>query len=143
MHALEKTGANPRRLKLELTESLLIANLDEVVCKMQSLKEKGIKFTLDDFGTGYSSFLHLKRLPLDELKIDKGFINDILTQPDDASIAKMVISLASSMGLGVIAEGVETEPQRDYLAQHGCHQYQGYLFSRPLPIDQLEELLLK
>ena len=143
LHALEKTGANPRRLKLELTESLLIANLDEVVCKMQSLKEKGIKFTLDDFGTGYSSFLHLKRLPLDELKIDKGFINDILTQPDDASIAKMVISLASSMGLGVIAEGVETEPQRDYLAQHGCHQYQGYLFSRPLPIDQLEELLLK
>lgn len=143
LSAIEKTGADPRRLKLELTESLLIANLDDVVGKMQSLKDKGIKLTLDDFGTGYSSLLHLKRLPLDELKIDKGFINDILNQPNDASIAKMMISLASSMGLEVIAEGVETEPQRDYLAHYGCNSYQGYLFSRPLPIDQLEELLLK
>ena len=143
LNALAQTGANPCRLKLELTESLLIADLDVVVCKMQFLKNKGIKFTLDDFGTGYSSFLHLRRLPLDELKIDKGFIDDILTHPKDASIAKMMISLASSMGISVIAEGVETEAQRDYLALHDCHFYQGYLFSRPLPIDQMNELLLK
>ena len=140
---LQTTGANPCRLKLELTESLLIANLEDVVSKMQSLKAIGITLTLDDFGTGYSSLLHLKRLPLDELKIDKGFIDDILTHPKDASIAKMMISLASSMGISVIAEGVETEAQRDYLARHDCHLYQGYLFSRPLPIDQLEELLLE
>ena len=143
LSALEKTGADPHRLKLELTESLLINNLEDVVGKMQSLKDKGIKLSLDDFGTGYSSLLHLKRLPLDELKIDKGFINEILTHPKDAAIAKMVISLASSMGLKVIAEGVETEAQRDYLARHDCHKYQGYLFSRPLPIAQLDALLLK
>lgn len=141
--AFQRTGANPRRLKLELTESLLIDNFEDVVGKMQSLKAMGITLTLDDFGTGYSSLLHLKRLPLDELKIDKGFINDILTHPKDASIAKMMISLASNMGISVIAEGVETEAQRDYLALHDCHFYQGYLFSRPLPIDQMNELLLK
>jgi diguanylate cyclase (GGDEF)-like protein/PAS domain S-box-containing protein len=140
--AIEKTGANPCQLKLELTESLLINDLDSVVTKMQSLKSIGIKLSLDDFGTGYSSLLHLKRLPLDELKIDKEFINDILSQPNDASIAKMMISLASSMGLEVIAEGVETEPQRDYLAHYGCNSYQGYLFSKPLPLEKLEELLL-
>jgi len=143
LSALQKTGANPGRLKLELTESLLITNLEDVVGKMHSLKDKGIKLSLDDFGTGYSSLLHLKRLPLDELKIDKGFIRDILTHPKDAPIAKMVISLASSMGISVIAEGVETEAQRDYLALHDCHFYQGYLFSRPLPIHQMDELLLK
>lgn len=143
LSALEKTGADPRRLKLELTESLLINNLEDVIGKMQTLKDNGIKLSLDDFGTGYSSLLHLKRLPLDELKIDKEFINDILTHPKDAAIAKMLISLASSMGISVVAEGVETEAQRDYLASHDCHKYQGYLFSRPLPIVQLEAFLLQ
>ena len=143
LSVLERTGADPFLLKLELTESLFISNLDDVVCKMRTLSNKGIKFSLDDFGVGYSSLLHLKRLPLDELKIDQGFIKEILIHPSDAAIAKMVISLGASMRLTVIAEGVETEQQRDLLALLGCHSFQGYFFSRPLPIDQFEELLLK
>lgn len=135
---LEQTGAKPQRLKLELTESLLVADVDDVIAKMTVLKENGVGFSLDDFGTGYSSLSYLKRLPLDQLKIDQGFIRDILVDSDDASIAKMVIALAESMGLMVIAEGVEVEDQRNYLAEQGCHAYQGYLFSRPLPIEKFE-----
>jgi diguanylate cyclase (GGDEF)-like protein/PAS domain S-box-containing protein len=137
---LERTGANPVLLKLELTESLLVSNLDEVIIKMNVLKEIGIHFALDDFGTGYSSLAYLKRLPLDQLKIDQGFVKNILIDPNDAAIAKMVIALADTMGLAVIAEGVETQEQRDYLAREGCHAYQGYFFSRPLPIDAFEAL---
>jgi diguanylate cyclase (GGDEF)-like protein/PAS domain S-box-containing protein len=137
---LDQTGANPQRLKLELTESLLVTNVDEVINKMNALKEIGIHFALDDFGTGYSSLAYLKRLPLDQLKIDQGFVKNILIDPNDAAIARMVIALAETMGLAVIAEGVETQEQRDYLAREGCHAYQGYLFSRPLPIDAFEAL---
>jgi diguanylate cyclase (GGDEF)-like protein/PAS domain S-box-containing protein len=136
--ALAGTGANPNRLKLELTESLLVSNVEQTIAKMASLKGVGVAFSLDDFGTGYSSLAYLKRLPLAQLKIDQGFIRDILTDPNDAAIAKMVIVLADSLGLSVIAEGVETEAQRELLAQQGCHAYQGYLFSRPLPIDEFE-----
>ena len=143
LSVLERTDADPFLLKLELTESLFISNLDDVVGKMRTLSNKGIKFSLDDFGVGYSSLLHLKRLPLDELKIDQGFIKEILIHPSDAAIAKMVISLGASMRLTVIAEGVETEQQRDFLALLGCHSFQGYFFSRPLPIDQFEKLFLK
>ena len=135
---LERTGANPQRLKLELTESLLVANVEDIICKMSLLKAKGVSFSLDDFGTGYSSLSYLKRLPLDQLKIDQGFVRDILLDVNDAAIARMVIVLAESLGLAVIAEGVETEAQRDFLAAQGCLAYQGYLFSRPLPLDQLE-----
>jgi diguanylate cyclase (GGDEF)-like protein/PAS domain S-box-containing protein len=138
--ALERSGANPARLKLELTESLLVTNVDEVINKMNVLKEIGIHFSLDDFGTGYSSLAYLKRLPLDQLKIDQGFVKNILLDPNDAAIAKMVIALADTMGLAVIAEGVETQEQRDFLEREGCHAYQGYFFSRPLPIDAFEKL---
>ena len=135
---LEQTGANPLRLKLELTESLLITNVEDVVIKMGALKTRGIGFSLDDFGTGYSSLAYLKRLPLDQLKIDKGFVSHVLTDANDASIARMIVALSESLGLDVIAEGVEHVEQRDFLARHGCHAYQGYYFSRPLPISALE-----
>jgi diguanylate cyclase (GGDEF)-like protein/PAS domain S-box-containing protein len=135
---LERSGANPHRLKLELTESLLVTNIEDVIVKMRTLQEIGVGFSLDDFGTGYSSLSYLKRLPLDQLKIDQGFVRDILIDPNDAAIAKMVVALADSLGLAVIAEGVETEAQRDFLAGQGCHAYQGYLFSRPLPLDEFE-----
>jgi len=136
--ALRKTGANSRRLKLELTESLLVDNVQEIIEKMHALKAKGVGFSLDDFGTGYSSLSYLKLMPLDQLKIDQSFVRDVLSDPNDASIAKTVIALAQGLGLGVIAEGVETAEQRDYLASCGCHAYQGYFFSRPLPIEDFE-----
>lgn len=135
---LQATAANPKRLKLELTESLLLDNMKDIITKMTALKSRGVRFSLDDFGTGYSSLSYLKRLPLDQLKIDQGFVRDILTDPNDAAIAKMVVALAETMGLGVIAEGVETQAQRDTLAALGCHAYQGYLYGKPLPIDELE-----
>lgn len=138
---LQTTRANPRRLVLELTESLLVVNLHDVISKMNILKGMGICFSLDDFGTGYSSLSYLKKLPLDELKIDQEFVRDILIDQNDAAIAKMVIALASSMGLSVMAEGVETEQQFEMLASMGCHQYQGYLFGRPMPIEALEKHL--
>jgi diguanylate cyclase (GGDEF)-like protein/PAS domain S-box-containing protein len=136
--ALGSTGANPSLLKLELTESMLLDNVEDMVLKMTALKSRDVGFSLDDFGTGYSSLSCLKRLPLDQLKIDQGFVRDILEDPNDAAIAKMVVALADSMGLAVIAEGVETEAQRVSLAEHGCHAYQGFLFSCPLPIDAFE-----
>ena len=132
------SGANPQRLKLELTESVLVDNVEDIIVKMNALKARGVGFSLDDFGTGYSSLSYLKRLPLDLLKIDKSFVTDILTDPDDAAIARMVVALADSLGLNVIAEGVETEAQRDFLANLGCRNYQGYLLSRPLPIEEFE-----
>ncbi len=135
---LDRSGANPRRLKLELTESLLVNNVEDIIGKMTTLKAKGVGFSLDDFGTGYSSLAYLKRLPLDQLKIDQSFVRDILTDSNDAAIAKMIVVLAGSMGLTVIAEGVETAAQRDSLAQQGCHAYQGYFFSRPVALDAFE-----
>jgi diguanylate cyclase (GGDEF)-like protein/PAS domain S-box-containing protein len=134
-----QTGANPRRLKLELTESMLVDNVDDIIAKMFMLKASGIGFSLDDFGTGYSSLSYLKRLPLDQLKIDQSFVRDVLSDPNDAAIARTVVALAQSLGLGVIAEGVETEAQKDFLASSGCHAYQGYFFSRPLPLADFEQ----
>lgn len=137
---LKHTGSNPQRLKLELTESLLVANVEDVIEKMFALKAKGVGFSLDDFGTGFSSLSYLKRLPLDQLKIDQSFVRDVLSDANDAAIAKTVIALSQSLGLGVIAEGVETAAQRDFLANAGCHAYQGYFFSRPLPLEGFEQL---
>ncbi|HEY8098548.1 MAG TPA: EAL domain-containing protein [Methylobacter sp.] len=138
---LNRTGADPCKLKMELTESMLVSNVEDIIAKMDSLKAKGVGFSLDDFGTGYSSLYYLKQLPLDQLKIDQGFIRDILIDLNDAAIAKMIVALAETMGLSVIAEGVETEAQRDFLASHGCRAYQGYLFSRPLALGAFEELV--
>ena len=135
---LGRTGANPHRLKLELTESVLVSNVEDSIAKMAALKAHGVGFSLDDFGTGYSSLSYLKRLPLDQLKIDQSFVRDILIDPNDAAIAKMVLALADSLGLTVIAEGVEIEAQRDFLARLGCHGYQGYLSSRPMPLHEFE-----
>jgi len=129
---LQRTGANPRYLKLELTESMLVHNQQDIIAKMDELKNHGIKFSLDDFGTGYSSLSYLKRLPISELKIDKSFVNDILTDSNDAAIARMIIRLAQSMELRVIAEGVETQTQRDWLEAEGCVHYQGYYFGKPV-----------
>lgn len=139
--ALERSGANPNLLKLEPTESVLITNIEDVIAKMTALREHGVGFSIDDFGTGYSSLVYLKRLPLEQLKIDQGFVRDILTSPDDAAIVRAIIAMATSMGMGVIAEGVETEAQRDFLSSLGCHTYQGYLFSKPLPVAEFETLL--
>ncbi|ACV37194.1 EAL domain-containing protein [Accumulibacter sp.] len=140
---LADAGANPQRLKLELTESLLVSNVEDIIAKMTLLKSRGVGFSLDDFGTGYSSLSYLKRLPLDQLKIDQSFVNEVLTDANDAAIAKMIVALAESLGLAVIAEGVETEEQRNFLAESGCHAYQGYLFSKPLPLAGFEQWIGK
>ncbi|MBY0241311.1 MAG: EAL domain-containing protein [Burkholderiaceae bacterium] len=134
---LGETGANPRLLKLELTESLLIDNVELTIEKMGALKSIGVGFSLDDFGTGYSSLAYLKRLPLDQLKIDQSFVRDVLVDPNDAVIARTIVALAKSLGLEVIAEGVETEAQRNFLASSGCHTYQGYLTSPPVAVELL------
>ncbi|WP_290649615.1 EAL domain-containing protein [Aquisalimonas sp.] len=138
---LKATGAPPQNLGLELTESLLLANVDEAIAKMDELKGLGIHFSLDDFGTGYSSLAYLKRLPLDQLKIDQTFVRDALTDPNDAAIVRAIILLADSLGLGVIAEGVETEETRAWLEGNGCVAYQGYLFSRPLPAARFQAFI--
>jgi diguanylate cyclase (GGDEF)-like protein/PAS domain S-box-containing protein len=135
---LKRSGANPLRLNLELTESVMIYDLKDVFQKMAILKASGIAFSLDDFGTGYSCLSYLKRLPLDRLKIDKSFIQNILDDKDDAAIAQMIIALSQSLGMEVSAEGVENKAQRDCLEGMGCHMYQGYLFGRPLPVKEFE-----
>ncbi|MBT9552140.1 MAG: EAL domain-containing protein [Hydrogenophaga sp.] len=141
MAAIKRTGIRPHRLKLELTESLLADRMEITIQKMGMLKELGVTLSLDDFGVGYSSLSCLKRLPLDQLKIDKGFVADVLTDPNDAAISRAIISLAQSLSLQVVAEGVETHEQRDFLAYQGCDQFQGHLFAPALPIETLEAFL--
>ncbi|WP_152206497.1 bifunctional diguanylate cyclase/phosphodiesterase [Marinobacter changyiensis] len=137
LDALEITGANPHNLKLEITESLLASNIPDIQSKMRELQQHGVSFSIDDFGTGYSSLSYLKQLPIDQLKIDQGFVRDIITDPNDRAIAQSVITLAESMSLNVIAEGVETEAQKEMLYEMGCNTYQGYLFSKPCEINGL------
>lgn len=139
--ALARSGANPKLLKLELTESVMVSDADAVIEKMTRLKALGVCFSLDDFGTGYSSLAYLKRLPLDQLKIDQSFVRNLLHDPNDSAIVRTVISLGQSMGLEVIAEGVETQAQCDALLANGCQQFQGYLFGRPLPLAAFEALI--
>jgi len=142
MAAIEEAGVSAHRLKLELTESLLASNIEVTIAKMGILKRAGVTLSIDDFGMGYSALSYLKHMPLDQLKIDRSFVKDILTDPNDAAIARTIIGLAQSLGLGVMAEGVETEAQREFLARHGCGCYQGYLFCKALPIQELETFML-
>ena len=135
---VRQTGANPAQIKLELTESLLLDNVDSVIATMRALKAHGLGFSLDDFGTGYSSLSYLKRLPLDQIKIDQGFVRDVLLDASDAAIARSIIALAGSLGLSVIAEGVETTAHHQFLLAHGCQAFQGYLFGRPLTLEDFE-----
>jgi diguanylate cyclase (GGDEF)-like protein/PAS domain S-box-containing protein len=136
---LRETGANPKRLKLEITESVMVHDVPDVTEKMLALKAHGVAFSLDDFGTGYSSLSYLKKLPLSELKIDREFVRDVFTDANDAAIARTIVGLAQSLGFGVIAEGVETIEQREFLANAGCFAYQGYLYSAPLPLQEFEQ----
>jgi predicted signal transduction protein with EAL and GGDEF domain len=139
--AIRTHGIEPSHLKLELTESVILIDVDEVVIKMQALKALGVRLSLDDFGTGYSSLSYLKKLPFDQLKIDQSFVQDILRDPNDAMMVKTIIEMGRNFRLNVIAEGVETEAQYEFLKLNGCMAYQGYLFSKPLPIEQFEKLL--
>ena len=138
MMTIKDAGINANRLKLELTESLLATGIDITIAKMGMLKEAGVTLSIDDFGIGYSALSYLKHMPLDQLKVDRIFVKDILTDPNDAAIARTIVGLAQSLGLGVVAEGVETEAQRELLARFGCECFQGHLFCPALPIDALE-----
>lgn len=140
--ALSESGAEPSRLKLELTESMMVENIEETISKMHEIKLLGVAFSMDDFGTGHSSLSYLKRLPLDQIKIDQAFVRDIVSDPNDAAIVQTIIAMSKTLGLDVIAEGVETRSQLAFLELSGCHAYQGYLFSKPVPIEQFEALLL-
>ncbi|MBZ0331287.1 EAL domain-containing protein [Halomonas sp. ANAO-440] len=135
------SGAAPQRLKLELTESSLLEDVEAGIDKMQRLKALGISFAMDDFGTGYSSLQYLKRLPLDQIKIDQGFVRDLLASHDDMAIARTIIAMGIALQLEVVAEGVETSQQLEWLTQEGCHVFQGYFFCQPVPVEQLERLL--
>ncbi|EGF30119.1 Putative diguanylate cyclase/phosphodiesterase (GGDEF & EAL domains) with PAS/PAC and GAF sensor(s) [Oxalobacteraceae bacterium IMCC9480] len=130
-------GIDPSRLLLELTESLLLDELELTIEKMTTLRQAGLRFSLDDFGTGYSSLAYLKRLPLHEVKIDRSFVRDLLGDVNDAVIVRAILAMGSSFGLSVIAEGVETAAQRDFLIDSGCGRFQGYLFGRPVPVGML------
>jgi len=133
---LDRSGVNPALLKLELTESVMVDNVEEVIERMQKIKALGVTFALDDFGTGFSSLSYLKRLPFGQIKIDKSFVCDITRDPSDAAIVRAIISMGASLGIAVIAEGVETEEQLRFLKDNGCLHYQGYFFSKPIPIEE-------
>jgi len=135
---IDRAGAPASRLKLELTESLLVKDVDDIIAKMMALKARGVGFALDDFGTGYSSLSYLKRLPLDQLKIDQSFLHEALSNPRDAAIASVIVALGQRMGMTVIAEGVESQAQRDFLEREGCHNFQGFYFGHPAPVEALE-----
>lgn len=139
---LRSHGVEASRLKLELTESVVLNDVTDVVAKMHALKALGVNLSMDDFGTGYSSLSYLKRLPLDQIKIDQSFVRDIVTDQNDAIMVKTIIDLARNFRLNVIAEGVETEAQLDFLQKNGCMAYQGYYFSKPVPIDEFDTLLV-
>ncbi len=140
---VQRHGIDPKRLKLELTESLLLEDIEGTISIMNELNEMGFLFSLDDFGTGYSSLQYLKRLPLDQIKIDQSFVRDIVFDTNDRAIVKTIIAMAVSLNLNYIAEGVETEEQRQLLFGMGCYHYQGYLYGKPMPVEQFDGLLQK
>ncbi len=138
---VQRYAIKPMRLKLELTESMLVKNIENTITAMSALKAIGIQFSLDDFGTGYSSLQHLKKLPLNELKIDQSFVHALATDSSDKAIVRTIIVMAQSLSLNVIVEGVETEEQQQFLMGNGCSHYQGYLFGKPVPIEEFEASL--
>jgi EAL domain-containing protein (putative c-di-GMP-specific phosphodiesterase class I) len=138
---LQETGVSPQSLKLELTESLVLENVEGTIVKMTELKALGVQFSVDDFGTGHSSLAYLTRLPLDQLKIDQSFVRNIGIKANDGVIVQTIIGMARNLGLEVIAEGVETQAQQEFLALHGCNLYQGYLFGKPTPLAAFEAML--
>ena len=140
-NALRDTGLAASRLEIEITESILVQDLEKTLAILTALKDAGVRISVDDFGTGFSSLSYLKRFPLDRLKIDQSFIRDLVTNRDDQAIAAATINLGHSLGLAVIAEGVETENQLEILRSLGCNEAQGYLFARPMPADELEQFL--
>jgi diguanylate cyclase (GGDEF)-like protein/PAS domain S-box-containing protein len=140
---LEASCAQPTRLKLELTESLVMEDVEDTIVKMQAIQRLGVSFSLDDFGTGYSSLSYLTRLPLDQLKIDAAFVRNLSKKGNDATVARTIITMGREMAMNVIAEGVETVEQHEFLKIHGCQVYQGYLFSRPLPLEEFEEFVTR
>jgi diguanylate cyclase (GGDEF)-like protein/PAS domain S-box-containing protein len=137
LEIVRRAGINPGKLFLEITESLMLRNVEETIGKMHTLRAHGMRFSLDDFGMGFSSLAYLKSLPLDQLKIDGSFVRDVLTDSSDAAIVRTIMTLGRTLGLSVIAEGVETHGQKDFLAAHGCHAYQGNLFGKPQPAQDL------
>jgi diguanylate cyclase (GGDEF)-like protein/PAS domain S-box-containing protein len=139
LEAVKSSGADATLLKLELTESMMLDDVDDTIAKLKALKARGVGFSLDDFGTGYASLTYLKRLPLDQLKIDRSFVSDILISPRDAAIARTVVELGRTLGLTVIAEGVEAQAQLDLLVEYGCHVFQGNLFGQPAPVETLRQ----
>lgn len=141
LSTIQRHAINPTRLKLELTESLLLDNIEDTIASMNALKKVGILFSMDDFGTGYSSLQYLKRLPLDQIKIDQSFVRDIATDSNDSAIVHTIIAMAKSLKMDIIAEGVETMQQQQVIQDNGCTNYQGYLYGRPIPIDQFDALL--
>jgi len=143
MDALERTGLAPHLLELELTESVIAEDPEKVAATIRELKQHGVKFSIDDFGTGYSSLSYLKRFPVDALKIDQSFVKNVGTAADDEAISLAVISLAHTLRLKVIAEGVETAQQREFLERHGCDEIQGFHYSPPLPPREFETLLAR
>lgn len=139
---LAETGASPHRLALEITEGMLLRDLGEVVARMTELEHLGVQFSIDDFGTGYSSLSYLKRLPLHELKIDRAFVSDLPRDPDDAALVETILLIAAQMHLNVVAEGVETAAQHDWLKSRGCDLFQGYLLGRPMPAADFKRRIL-
>jgi EAL domain-containing protein (putative c-di-GMP-specific phosphodiesterase class I) len=139
---INKYSIDPNKLDLELTETVVLDNIDDAMTKMRALNQLGIKFSIDDFGTGYSSLAYLTRLPLSHLKIDQSFVRNIGVKESDSIIVKTIIAMAKNLGMTVIAEGVETEAQRDFLAINGCKLYQGFLFGKPVPLIEFEQSLL-
>jgi EAL domain-containing protein (putative c-di-GMP-specific phosphodiesterase class I) len=134
---LQEAELDPQHLGLEITESLLMENPVEAIRVLTALSDMGVQISIDDFGTGYSSLSYLKRFPIDKIKIDRSFVRDIATDPEDAAIVSAIIAMAHSLDCRVVAEGVETEDQLRFLRERGCDEYQGYYFSRPLPADEL------
>ena len=139
---IKQTGINPSRLKLELTESMVLVDIDDTVVKMHDIKQMGVRFSMDDFGTGYSSLSYLTQLPLDQLKVDQSFVRNIGIKSTDAVIVQTIIGMANNLHMEAIAEGVETQAQRDFLEKAGCFRYQGYLFGRPEPLEKFTDSLL-